>query len=386
MGVLPETISAFFFKEYIQDKITEEEMSRFVSIYKGENDFYTLRSEQTVPDELKKDLINLLEKYIEKPDRKPPAIKNKLHYTIVKKGSDNVNIKTDKSLLLLRVYDNKREKKSIINLIKKWVESSGNVFAVADPWLADQELRQSKISDNSIRFHQILRTGNIQALKSTLLSFASVTFLFLFIEVFRTFFVVGLVLSLLGFYNLGDKFPLIYSLVFNILYIAVSIKVIISKSYSVSVESVSSNTFDFINSNFNRSASAVLKSKGSIAEGYSLKSIYCYNSTWKYELELILSGIDFVVMDLRNFAEKNKGCIFEISYIMSYMPLDHIIFLIDHQTDEKFVKDTLADAFNKRKNSADKSDIKSFVRLLFTDDLHDSVATTIQNIFGVKAV
>ena len=74
---------------------------------------------------------------------------------------------------------------------------------------------------------------------------------------------------------------------------------------------------------------------------YRVNEFFCYDNTWKQALEALLKGSRFVVMDLRSFSKKNAGCIYEIQQLISQVPTEKLLFLIDQTTDGTFLKEVL---------------------------------------------
>jgi len=52
-----------------------------------------------------------------------------------------------------------------------------------------------------------------------------------------------------------------------------------------------------------------------------------------------------VLMDLRNLAENNAGCVFEIRQLLNAVSLGRLVFVVDDTTDKSFLKRTLADTW-----------------------------------------
>lgn len=57
------------------------------------------------------------------------------------------------------------------------------------------------------------------------------------------------------------------------------------------------------------------------------KPISCYDNTWKLTVEKLVSTASVVLMDLRGFSEKNKGCEFEVNLLLNTVSLDKILFI-----------------------------------------------------------
>lgn len=57
------------------------------------------------------------------------------------------------------------------------------------------------------------------------------------------------------------------------------------------------------------------------------KPMSCYDNTWKLTVEKLVTTANVVLMDLRGFSEKNKGCEFEVNLLLNTVKLDKILFI-----------------------------------------------------------
>ncbi|NNL15130.1 MAG: hypothetical protein HKO81_00635 [Flavobacteriaceae bacterium] len=55
--------------------------------------------------------------------------------------------------------------------------------------------------------------------------------------------------------------------------------------------------------------------------------IMCYDNTWKIGVNTLVHEASVIMMDLRGFSEKNKGCEFEIDFILDHVPVQRILFV-----------------------------------------------------------
>ena len=75
---------------------------------------------------------------------------------------------------------------------------------------------------------------------------------------------------------------------------------------------------------------------------YRVADFFCHDDTWKLVLDRLAQDSDVVLMDLRGFGPENKGCIYEISTLLATVPLQRIILVVNQQTDDAFLRQTLA--------------------------------------------
>ncbi len=69
----------------------------------------------------------------------------------------------------------------------------------------------------------------------------------------------------------------------------------------------------------------------------------CYDNTWQATVAEMVNKADVVLMDLRGFSEKKKGCEYEIDYLMDNFPIERVVFMINPNDDHEFIVRTLAE-------------------------------------------
>jgi hypothetical protein len=62
-------------------------------------------------------------------------------------------------------------------------------------------------------------------------------------------------------------------------------------------------------------------------------------------LSCLARNTDVILMDLRKFSRSNAGCIFEINELIDNVPLQRVVFVLDHTTDEAFLRTSIEDAW-----------------------------------------
>jgi hypothetical protein len=85
---------------------------------------------------------------------------------------------------------------------------------------------------------------------------------------------------------------------------------------------------------------------------FRIKDFFCYDDTWKMALSRLVHESEVILMDLRSFSAKNAGCKFEIAELINHIPLDRVIFVIDKTTDEKFMRQTMVEAWKTMQPSS----------------------------------
>jgi hypothetical protein len=74
---------------------------------------------------------------------------------------------------------------------------------------------------------------------------------------------------------------------------------------------------------------------------FRVDSFFCAAHTWQQTVTRLIGGIDVVLMDLRGFAARHAGCRFELGVLMQLAPLDRVVLLIDHTTDQPLLQQIL---------------------------------------------
>jgi hypothetical protein len=76
---------------------------------------------------------------------------------------------------------------------------------------------------------------------------------------------------------------------------------------------------------------------------YRVNKVYCYRDSWQPALQGLLATTDFVLMDLRGFSDKNRGCLFELQQLVEQDLVRRTVFVVDDTTDAKLLETVLSD-------------------------------------------
>jgi hypothetical protein len=79
---------------------------------------------------------------------------------------------------------------------------------------------------------------------------------------------------------------------------------------------------------------------------FRIEDFFCHDDTWKMTVSRLARKADAVLMDLRGFMSKHRGCIFEIEQLITSVPLQHIVLLIDRSSDVSLLKQILQRAWH----------------------------------------
>jgi hypothetical protein len=74
---------------------------------------------------------------------------------------------------------------------------------------------------------------------------------------------------------------------------------------------------------------------------------FCHEDTWQMTLTRLVADSDAVLMDLRGFSQENHGVVYEIEELISVVPLERVVFVIDQTTDEKFLRQTVEASWDR---------------------------------------
>ncbi len=96
------------------------------------------------------------------------------------------------------------------------------------------------------------------------------------------------------------------------------------------------------NDGLDRSLAELDKSRDADSR-FRIEDFFCHADTWKTVLLRLVKGTDVVLMDLRSFAQKHAGCIFEIRELLNTVAVAQIVFVVDATTDKRFLEQTVAE-------------------------------------------
>ena len=74
---------------------------------------------------------------------------------------------------------------------------------------------------------------------------------------------------------------------------------------------------------------------------YPLNELHCLPSVWQQVVSELAAATDVVMMDLRGFQATNTGAVFELSLIVSRVPLSRIVLLTDTTADERLLREVV---------------------------------------------
>jgi hypothetical protein len=75
---------------------------------------------------------------------------------------------------------------------------------------------------------------------------------------------------------------------------------------------------------------------------YRINEFFCFDSTWKLVLATLVDKADSVLMDLRAYTSKRKGCTHELTVLATKPHLQKLVILFDKDTDKQTAEQLLA--------------------------------------------
>jgi hypothetical protein len=80
---------------------------------------------------------------------------------------------------------------------------------------------------------------------------------------------------------------------------------------------------------------------------YPLNEVHCLPSIWRDAVSELAVAADAVMMDLRGFQATNRGTLFELSLVVSRVPLSRVVLLTDLTTDERLLSDVVQRSWSR---------------------------------------
>jgi hypothetical protein len=81
---------------------------------------------------------------------------------------------------------------------------------------------------------------------------------------------------------------------------------------------------------------------------YPINDVYCHGDSWQLAVQQLAPEADAVLMDLRGFTRRNRGCVFELTELVRTVPLDRVVLLADRTTDLVAVEEIAGAAWRQR--------------------------------------
>jgi len=117
---------------------------------------------------------------------------------------------------------------------------------------------------------------------------------------------------------------------------------------------------------------------------FRIEDFFCHDDTWRMTVSRLARKADAVLMDLRGFMSKHRGCIFEIEQLLASVPLQRIVLLVDRSTDVPFLEQILQDAWRIIPTDSPNAIAGEHrVRILQASSSHRQTLNTLLSLLGV---
>lgn len=118
----------------------------------------------------------------------------------------------------------------------------------------------------------------------------------------------------------------------------------------------------------------------------SFKSLpmFCYDNTWKLAVSEFIKNSKVILMDLRGFNEKRKGCEYEIDFLLDTFPISQILFLADAKNDRSFIQKTILERWEFLREHSPNIRLENPTARIFVIDKQDE--TDVQSIIDLLIV
>ena len=117
---------------------------------------------------------------------------------------------------------------------------------------------------------------------------------------------------------------------------------------------------------------------------FRIEDFFCHDDTWQMTVSRLARKADAVLMDLRGFMSKHRGCIFEIEQLIASVPLQRIVLLVDRSTDVPFLEQILQRAWRTiPTDSPNAIEGEHRVRILQASPSHRHTLNALLTLLGV---
>lgn len=108
--------------------------------------------------------------------------------------------------------------------------------------------------------------------------------------------------------------------------------------------------------------------------------VMCYENTWKIGVSTLVQQASVIMMDLRGFNEDNKGCKFEINFILDHVPVNRILFLCKPEA-LNLIKRTIKDCWEMLAETSPNHEFENPEATVFISE--NETAKELQNIMDL---
>jgi len=98
---------------------------------------------------------------------------------------------------------------------------------------------------------------------------------------------------------------------------------------------------------------------------YRINEFFCHADTWRMTMQKLSGRCDAVLMDLRSFSAKNRGCLYELEQLLNLIELERVILIVDESTDRQYLATQLNTLWEKLDTESPNAGRKEAVIKLF---------------------
>ena len=85
---------------------------------------------------------------------------------------------------------------------------------------------------------------------------------------------------------------------------------------------------------------------------YPVNELYCFADAWQHAVSRLAPESNAVIMDLRGFTRRNRGCAFELGVLVRLVPVERIFLIVDSSTDSVDLTETIQTAWQALPSNA----------------------------------
>jgi hypothetical protein len=78
---------------------------------------------------------------------------------------------------------------------------------------------------------------------------------------------------------------------------------------------------------------------------YRVNEFFCYDDVWRETVAALTERSDAVLMDLRGFTSKNRGCAYELHHLVDAVAINRLVITVNNKTDRAFLERTFEEAW-----------------------------------------
>ncbi|WP_316224883.1 MULTISPECIES: tetratricopeptide repeat protein [unclassified Bradyrhizobium] len=78
---------------------------------------------------------------------------------------------------------------------------------------------------------------------------------------------------------------------------------------------------------------------------YRVNELFCGDEAWREAVRRLMGTNDLVLMDLRGFTEKNRGCMIELQALIDLFPAGNTVLLVDETSDVRLLRPLLGNCW-----------------------------------------